>query len=148
MVMNFKSRIYCTKENHLNFKGKSINDNIFKCKQLIGCLQSENTTFIERIQIVSKTIKGGKKKLPYTFKSLSLEFLISRKIEEAEFVELIRKMKECGFSSSEKNISIQFIDIKNNPHTPLYDYDFITLERNKPKKYTYNVKYIDLFKSK
>jgi len=146
MVMNFKSRIYCTKENHLNFKGKSINDNIFKCKQLIGCLQSENTTFIERIQIVSKTIKGGKKKHPYKFKSL--EFLISRKIEETEFVELIRKMKECGFSSTEKKISIQFIDIKNNPHTPLYDYDFITLESNEPKKYTYNVKYIDLFKSK
>lgn len=146
MVMNFKSRIYCTDENHLNFKGKSINDNIFKCKQLIGCLQSENTTFIERIQIVSKTIKDGKKKRPYKIKSL--EFLISRKIEEAEFVELIRKMKECGFSSTEKKISIQFIDIKNNPRKPLYDYDFITLESNEPKKYTYNVKYIDLFKSK
>ena len=152
MVMNFKSRIYCTKENHLNFKGKSINDNIFKCKQLIGCLQSENTTFIERIQIVSKTIKDGKKKRPYKIKSL--EFLISRKIEEAEFVELIRIMKECGFSSTEKKISIQFIDIKNNPRKPLYDYDFITLESNEPKtysnvnKYTYNVKYIDLFKSK
>lgn len=152
MVMNFKSRIYCTDENQLNFKGKSINDNIFKCKQLIGCLQSENTTFIERIQIVSKTKKDGKKKHPYKFKSL--EFLISRKIEEAEFVELIRIMKECGFSSTEKKISIQFIDIKNNPRKPLYDYDFITLESNEPKtysnvnKYTYNVKYIDLFKSK
>lgn len=142
--MNFKSRIDCTNKKDLNFKGKSIN--IFKCKQFIGCLQSENTTFIERIQIVSKTIKDGKKKRPYKFKSL--EFLISRKIEEAEFVELIRKMKECGFSSTEKKISIQFIDIKNNPHTPLYDYDFITLESNEPKKYTYNVKYIDLFKSK
>ncbi len=154
--MNFKSRIYCTKENHLNFKGKSINDNIFKCKQLIGCLQSENTTFIERIQIVSKTIKDGKKKRPYKIKSL--EFLISRKIEEAEFVELIRIMKECGFSSTKKKISIQFIDIKNNPRKPLYDYDFITLESNEPKTYSkeykytydvkYNVKYIDLFKSK
>ena len=144
--MNFKSRIDCTNKKDLNFKGKSINDNIFKCKQLIGCLQSENTTFIERIQIVSKTKKDGKKKHPYKFKSL--EFLISRKIEEAEFVELIRKMKECGFSSTEKKISIQFIDIKNNPHTPLYDYDFITLESNEPKKYTYNVKYIDLFKNK
>ena len=93
-----------------------------------------------------------KKKNPFTFKSL--EFLISRKIEEAEFVELIHKMKECGFSSTVNNIRIQFIDIKDNPHTPLYDYDFITLERNEPEtysnvnKYTYDVKYIDIFKSK
>ena len=149
--MNFKCRIYCTSKNELSFKGKPICPKA-NYKQLIDVLQPENTTFIERIQVLYKTlIKNGRLK-PRKIKSL--EFLISRKIEEAEFVELIRIMKECGFSSTKKKISIQFIDIKNNPHTPLYDYDFITLERNKPEtysnvnKYTYNVKYIDLFKSK
>ena len=130
--MNFKSRIDCTNKKDLNFKGKSIN--IFKCKQFIGCLQSENTTFIERIQIVKRTKKDEKKKNPFTFKSL--EFLISRKIEEAEFVELIRKMKECGFNSTRKNNRIQFIDTKNYNKKPLYDYFFITSTRNKKCKYS------------
>ena len=131
--MNFKCRIYCTSKNELNFKGKPICPKA-NYKQLIDVLQPENTTFIERIQVLYKTlIKNGRLKPP---KIKSLEFLISREIEEAEFVELIRKMKECGFNSTIKNNRIQFIDTKNYNKKPLYDYFFITSTRNKKCKYS------------
>lgn len=152
MALNFKCRIECTDVGQLNFNGYPI-DTQANYNQLIGVLQPENTTFIERIQIVCRTIRrdrqDGRAKRPYTLKSL--EFLISRQIEETEFVELIRRMKDCGFRSTIDNNHIQFIDtsvepaVPAVPKLPLYDYNFRTEVPNKQKiypkvnKYRYNI---------
>lgn len=155
MAMNFKCRIECTDVGQLNFNGYPI-DTQANYNQLIGVLQPENTTFIERIQIVCRTIRrdrqagraeqDGQAKRPYTLKSL--EFLISREIEETEFVELIHRMKGCGFRSTIENNHIQFIDTRTEPvepKLPLYDYNFRTEVPNerrihpKVNKYRYNI---------
>lgn len=162
MPMNFKCRIECTDVGQLNFNGYPI-DTRANYNQLIGVLQPENTTFIERIQIVCRTIRRDRragqdgragqdrqaKRPSYTLKSL--EFLISREIEETEFVELIRRMKDCGFRSTIDNNHIQFIDTRTEPAVPavpklpLYDYNFRTEVPNnrrihpKVNKYRYNI---------
>ena len=170
MPMNFKCRIECTDVGQLNFNGYPI-DTQANYNQLIGVLQPENTTFIERIQIVCRTIRrdrragqdrqagraeqDGQAKRPFILKSL--EFLISREIEETEFVELIHRMKGCGFRSTIDNNHIQFIDTRTEPAVPavpvepavpklpLYDYNFRTEVPNnrrihpKVNKYRYNI---------
>lgn len=159
MPMNFKCRIECTDVGQLNFNGYPI-DTQANYNQLIGVLQPENTTFIERIQIVCRTIRRDRragqdgraeqaKRPSFTLKSL--EFLISREIEETEFVELIHRMKGCGFRSTIDNNHIQFIDTRAEPvepavpKLPLYDYNFRTEVPNnrrihpKVNRYRYNI---------
>jgi hypothetical protein len=151
-AMNFKCRIECTDVGQLNFNGYPI-DTQANYDLLIGVLQPENTPFIERIQIVCRTIRraGQDRRALRTYTLKSLEFLITREIEETEFVELICRMKDCGFRSTIDNNHIQFIDTRTEPvepvepKLPLYDYNFRTEVPNerrihpKVNKYRYNI---------
>jgi len=137
---NFKARIECTSVEQLNFNGSDV-DTRTNYNNILGLLQPENIAYIKGIQIVCR------KRMDINFTLKSLEFFISKKLEEQEFADLIRIMKECGFRSDSCNNSIQFLDIRTTPMTLLYDYNFRTEKPNsltglqaKANRYTYNTK--------
>lgn len=139
-MLNFKCRIECTSVEQLNFNGYDI-DTHTNYDNLLGLLQPENIDYIKGIQIVFRR----RIDINYTLKSL--EFFISRRLEESEFADLIRIMRDCGFRSGIPNNRIQFLDTSTAPMTLLYDYNFTTGTPNeliginpRTNRYRYNTK--------
>jgi hypothetical protein len=135
-MLNFKARIECTSVEQLNFNGYAVDTH-----NIIELLQPENIDYVERIQIVCR------KRIDINYTLKSLEFFISKELEEQEFADLIRRMKDCGFRSDSRNSRIQFLDIRTTPMKLLYDYNFRTEKPNsltglqaKANRYTYNTK--------
>jgi hypothetical protein len=133
-MRDFKARIECTSVEQLNFNGSDV-DTHTNYNNLLGLLQPENIDYVERIRIYTN----------YTLKSL--EIYISKELEESEFADLIRRMKDCGFRSDSRNNRIQFLDTRAIPMTLLYDYNFTSgtpneLIRIRPRtnRYRYNTK--------
>jgi len=139
-MLNFKARIECTSVEQLNFNGYAV-DTRTNYNNLLGLLQPENIDYVERIQIVCR------KRVDINYTLKSLEFFISKELEEQEFADLIRRMIECGFRSDSRNNRIQFLETSTTPMTLLYDYNFRTEKPNsltglqaKANRYTYNTK--------
>lgn len=151
-MLNFKARIECTSVEQLNFNGYNVDthtnydshyDSGYKSHydNLIGLLQPENIDYIKGIQIVYR------KRVDTNYTLKSLEFFISKMLEEHEFADLIRRMRDCGFRSGIPNNRIQFLDTSTAPMTLLYDYNFTKgtpngLIKTNPKtnRYRYNTK--------
>jgi hypothetical protein len=142
MALNFKCRIECTSVEQLNFNGYNV-DTQTNCNSVLGLLQPENIDYIKGIQIVCR------KRIDINYTLKSLEFFISRRLEESEFADLIRRMRDCGFRSGIPNNRIQFLDTSTTPMTLLYDYNFTTGTPNeliginpRTNRYRYNTKVI------
>ena len=150
MALNFKCRIECTSVEQLNFNGYNV-DTHTNCNSgynshynsVLGLLQPENIDYIKGIQIVCR------KRIDINYTLKSLEFFISRRLEESEFADLIRRMRDCGFRSGIPNNRIQFLDTSTTPMTLLYDYNFTTGTPNeliginpRTNRYRYNTKVI------
>ena len=119
MALNFKCRIECTSVEQLNFNGYNVDTHTnynsgynSHYDNLLGLLQPENIDYIKGIQIVCR------KRIDINYTLKSLEFFISRRLEESEFADLIRRMRDCGFRSSIPNNRIQFLDTSTTPRTP------------------------------
>jgi hypothetical protein len=141
-MLKFKCRIDCTSVEQLNFNGSDV-DTPANYNNFLGLLQQENIAYIKGIQIVFR------KRIDTNYTLKSLEFLISKKLEEQEFADLIRIMRECGFRSNSINNRIQFLDTSTTPMKLLYDYNFRTEKPNsltglqaKANRYRYNTKVI------
>lgn len=146
-MLKFKCRIDCTSVEQLNFNGYAV-DTHTNYNSLLGLLQQDNIYYLERIQIVCR------KRVDINYTLKSLEFFISKKLEEQEFADLIRIMKDCGFRSDSRNNRIQFLEFLDNSTTSmklLYDYNFgsglpnslIGLHpRTNRYRYTYNTRVI------
>jgi hypothetical protein len=139
-MLNFKARIECTSVEQLNFNGSDV-DTHTNYNNLLGLLQPENIAYIKGIQIVCR------KRIDINYTLKSLEFFISKELEEQEFADLIRRMIDCGFRSDSRNNRIQFLDTSTTPMTLLYDYNFRTGTPNsliriqaKANRYIYNTK--------
>lgn len=150
MALNFKCRIECTSVEQLNFNGYNVDTQTnynsgynSHYDNLLGLLQPENIDYIKGIQIVCR------KRIDINYTLKSLEFFISRRLEESEFADLIRRMRDCGFRSCIPNNHIQFLDTSTTPMTLLYDYNFTTGTPNeliginpRTNRYRYNTKVI------
>ena len=144
-MLNFKCRIECTSVEQLNFNGSDV-DTHTNYNNLLGLLQPENIAYIKGIQIVCR------KRIDINYTLKSLEFFISKELEESEFADLIHRMKDCGFRSdsrSSRSSRIQFLDTNTTPMTLLYDYNFTTGTPNevirippRTNRYRYNTKVI------
>lgn len=108
-MLNFKCRIECTSVEQLNFNGYNV-DTHTNYNNLLGLLQPENIDYIKGIQIVCR------KRIDINYTLKSLEFFISRRLEEHEFADLIRRMRDCGFRSSIPNNRIQFLRYQHNSY--------------------------------
>ena len=145
-MLKFKCRIDCTSIEQLNFNGYAV-DTHTNYNSLLGLLQPENIDYLERIQIVCR------KRVDINYTLKSLEFFISKELEEHQFADFIRIMKDCGFRSNSRNNRIQFLEFLDNSSTTsmniLYDYNFtkgtpnsLTELQAKTNRYIYNTRVI------
>lgn len=123
-MLNFKCRIECTSVAQLNFNDNNIDTRV-NYNNLLRILQPGNIDYIERIQIVYR------KRIDTNYTLKSLEIFISKGLEEHQFTDLIRRMKDCGFRSYTQNNHIQFLDTSIIPMNILYDYNFRTEKPNR-----------------
>jgi hypothetical protein len=145
-MLKFKCRIDCTSVEQLNFNGSDV-DTPANYNNFLGLLQQENIAYIKGIQIVCR------KRIDINYTLKSLEFFISKELEEHQFADFVRIMKDCGFRSNSRNNRIQFLEFLDNGSTTpmklLYDYNFRTEKPNsltglqaKANRYRYNTKVI------
>jgi len=127
----YKIRIDCTKKNDLCFNNKKIKKESYE--SIHNKLQPYNISYIDEIYILYKNYKS------FTYKSLEFK---CAEINEDQFIDLIKKMKNSGFSCLNDKITIQFIEC---PKNIIYNYKFSSctktkiVHKQKTKKYKYNI---------
>jgi len=99
-------------------------------------LQPDNIEYIHSINILTKKTTRWRNGRNEGFMIKSIEFLITRLLEEEEFIGFIHKMKEAGFSSNTDN-NIQFIHFSNASNVPI--------DPSVPSRNIYNILYDYIF---
>lgn len=103
--MSYKIRISCTSSNQFMFNGKKITDKLMYNLGLTS--QITYLEYVTAVVLLYKKLSG--------FTTKTLEFFCTNEISENQFVEFIKFMKCLGFSSQNKECSIDFMvdgDIK------------------------------------
>jgi hypothetical protein len=135
MTIQYKCSIRCTSIDELNFNCHSIYiGNIYN--QIINALQPDNIEYIHCINILTKKTTRWRNGREVPFMIKSIEFLITRLLEEEEFIGFIHKMKEAGFSSNTDN-NIQLIHFSNASNVPI--------DPSVPSRNIYNILYDYIF---
>jgi hypothetical protein len=144
----YKIRVNCTSKDDFNFMNRKIRarniQNIEKDLESIDGLQS--------MYILTKTLVRENNKIERdnlrNFSIVSLEMLLNRSVSENEFVDIIQKLQNCGFSSNTRN-KIQLVD--NQTGIVLYSYEFKSKTKKntvqKKKRYTYKYRQEMIYKS-
>ena len=115
----YKIRINCTSGDDLRFEQRKIRPILYP--DMVAALEPYAMDFLLSIHIEHKKTGPFVKKI--------LDIVCSERIEEEQFVEWIRFMKERGFVS--KKNTIQMVDDSN---TILLHYDFNTEQPSIPPK--------------
>ena len=98
----YKIRIDCTSKDNLCFDNKKIKKESYN--NIHSRLQPSNINYIYEIYILYKNYKS------FTYKSLEFN---CTEINENEFIEFIKKMKNIGFCCLNHKTTIQFIECLN-----------------------------------
>lgn len=125
-INTFKIKISCTSLRELCYNKLSEHRIIRKTldvKNMIEILIN-NSDYITKSLLLTKKLNN--------ITTYTLEFLCKEQISEEQFEIFIKNMQDVGFRST-KNI-IKFIN-NNNPHDPVFNYDFNSITtRTKNKK--------------
>jgi hypothetical protein len=137
----YKITVDCTNTNVFSFRDKKITKEIYP--EIHTQLDPIQFDFIDRINILHKEAKKSKR--GFTFKNFEV---LCNKINEEQFVDFIKRMKEVGFTTK-NNCHIYMLDNKGNF---VYTYDFNECDKlldnpeRKEKTNNWNYKTQSLYK--